>query len=198
MRYKLPSLFRNKVYKLIFNSLFLAFNFSVFYHINVKAENSKKVITGSLTISKSLEVIKRDTIFNEADTILTASDNALILKTNISKTIVPDAYLINNEIHSDSEARIITNSTSDVIISIDCTTTNAGNSTSLHSNPSNNSVFGTISDLTGKKVYITTFTVNTKNALVIKLYPEQKLIKGMYFVTLLIKGEKITKKLLVQ
>ena len=56
----------------------------------------------------------------------------------------------------------------------------------------------TINDMNGKLVYTETFTVDTKNVSNIKLNPDQKLTKGMYIVTVVVDGQKMNHKLIVQ
>lgn len=55
-----------------------------------------------------------------------------------------------------------------------------------------------ISDLSGKTVYTGAFTVNAGNDSNLKLHPEHKLSKGMYVVTLVINGQEMSKKLVVE
>ena len=56
----------------------------------------------------------------------------------------------------------------------------------------------TINDMNGKVVYAQTFTLDNQNDSNIKLNPDHKLSKGTYVVTLVVDGQKMNRKLIVE
>lgn len=115
-----------------------------------------------------------------------------------AQTIIPSS--INLIVVSSSEANAINNSNINGIPSPEGISTITGKEKTITAIDTNKitKVTGTISDLSGKKIYNITFIADIDNGLDIKLNPRYKLAKGMYFVTLIIRGQKITKKLVVE
>jgi hypothetical protein len=77
-------------------------------------------------------------------------------------------------------------------------TTNNNNTVSVASVNNSNTAVVTITDLNGKTVYTATFTVNADNDSNIKVAPSSKLAKGTYVVTIILGGQKMTQKLVVE
>jgi hypothetical protein len=79
------------------------------------------------------------------------------------------------------------------------TASNNNNNTTVTA-VSNNSTTAvvTINDMNGKVVYTQTFTLDNQNDSNIKLNPDHKLTRGMYVVTVVADGQKMTQKLVVE
>jgi hypothetical protein len=76
---------------------------------------------------------------------------------------------------------------------------NVNNSTNNYQLTTNNQIaVVTINDMNGKVVYTQTFTIDNKNESNIKLNPDHKLTRGMYVVTVVADGQKMTQKLIVE
>ncbi len=78
--------------------------------------------------------------------------------------------------------------------------TSSNNNKETLATVSNNSnvVTVTINDMNGKVVYSETFTTNDENSADLKLNVTNKLAKGIYVVTVIIEGQKMTQKLVVE
>ena len=94
------------------------------------------------------------------------------------------------------------------IILLTAVTTFASNNNNTSNNNNKGTVVATtnntvnvaisINDMNGKTVYSDNYTTNNDSNVNIKLNPTTKLAKGMYVVTVVIEGQKMTQKLVVE
>ncbi len=78
------------------------------------------------------------------------------------------------------------------------TSSNNNKETVATLNNTSNVVTVTINDMNGKVVYTETFTTNDENSADLKLNVTNKLAKGIYVVTVVVEGQKMTQKLVVE
>jgi hypothetical protein len=78
------------------------------------------------------------------------------------------------------------------------TSSNNNKETVATVNNNSNVITVTINDMNGKVVYTETFTSNDENSVDFKLNVTNKLAKGIYVVTVVFDGEKMTQKLVVE
>ena len=78
------------------------------------------------------------------------------------------------------------------------TNTNSIQQSSISTQQNSNTAVVTINDMNGKLVYTQTFILDNQNDSNIKLNPDHKLSKGTYVVTLIVDGERMTQKLIVE
>ena len=75
---------------------------------------------------------------------------------------------------------------------------NNGQKSTISNQQSANTAVVTINDMNGKVVYAENFTMDNQNDKNIKLNPDHKLSKGIYVVTVVVDGKKMTQKLIVE